>query len=68
MEDYGMGAAQWSHDRMEPRGGFYGEEEPEPALEPYIDKWEEEIEEKILQGKWDGRKETNGNHKHLGTT
>lgn len=28
-----MGAAQWSYDRMEPRGGFYGE--PEPVFEPF---------------------------------
>lgn len=43
-----MGAAQWSYDRMEPRGGFYGEPEPEPVFEPFEDKWEEEAESRIL--------------------
>ena len=44
-----MGAAQWSYDRMEPRGGFYGEAEPEPVLRPFEDKWDEETEEGILK-------------------
>ena len=39
MGDFGMNAAQWSYDRMEPRGGIYGEPKPE---ETFTDKWEDE--------------------------
>ena len=49
MKDFGMGAAQWGYDRMEPREGFYVEPEPEPALEPFEDKWDKETEEGILK-------------------
>ena len=39
MKDFGMGAAQWGYDRMEPREGFYVEPEPEKT---FTDKWEDE--------------------------
>lgn len=63
MGDFGMNAAQWSYDRMEPRGGIYGEPEPEPIFEPFEDKWEEETESRMWKEKMECEGEINGQKK-----